>query len=40
MSFAPVQDNKNLGYFLVKFVPQDDAYWKEECLNPITLECR
>lgn len=38
MSFSPIQDNKNLGYFLVKFEPQDDAYWKKNGLNPINLE--
>ncbi|TEW52910.1 outer membrane protein assembly factor BamC [Psychromonas algicola] len=38
MSFEAVQENKNLGYFLVEFVPQDAAYWAENGLNPITLE--
>jgi len=38
MSFESVQDNKNLGYFLVEFVPQADAYWVENNLNPITLD--
>jgi len=38
MSFESVQDNKNLGYFLVKFVPQQDEYWTQKNLNPINLE--
>jgi len=38
MSFAPVQEDKNLGYFLVRFEPQDEEYWAENNLNPITLE--
>lgn len=37
MSFEPVQNDKNLGYFLVKFVPKDDKYWLEHGLNPIDL---
>jgi len=38
MSFESVQDNKNLGYFLVKFVPQEAEYWSEKNLQPIDLE--
>lgn len=38
MSFESVQNDKNLGYFLVKFVPQSTEYWEENNLNPITLE--
>ena len=38
MSFEIIQDNKNLGYFLVDFIPQNDNYWTENKLNPITLE--
>jgi outer membrane protein assembly factor BamC len=37
MSFSPVEDDKNLGYFLVKFDRQDAEYWKERNLNPIYL---
>lgn len=38
MSFEPVQDDKNLGYFLVKFVPQNEDYWTENHLNAIDLQ--
>lgn len=38
MSFKPVDNDKNLGYFLVRFVSQDDEYWSERNLNPIDLE--
>jgi outer membrane protein assembly factor BamC len=37
MSFEAVQNDKSLGYFLVKFVPQKEAYWAKNNLNPITL---
>lgn len=38
MSFETVQNDKNLGYFLVKFVPQETEYWEQNNLNPIALE--
>jgi outer membrane protein assembly factor BamC len=38
MSFKLVDSDKNLGYFLVRFVEQDEEYWQENLLNPITLE--
>lgn len=38
MSFNAVDDDKNLGYFLVKFEPQDAQYWTQRNLNPIDLE--
>ncbi|RBW45714.1 outer membrane assembly protein BamC [Psychromonas sp. B3M02] len=38
MSFKLVDSDKNLGYFLVRFVEQDEEYWQENMLNPITLE--
>lgn len=37
MSFSPVDNDKNLGYFLVKFERQDASYWTEKNLNPIFL---
>jgi outer membrane protein assembly factor BamC len=37
MSFSAVEDDKNLGYFLVSFEQQDAEYWKERNLNPIYL---
>jgi len=38
MSFSPVDNDKNLGYFLVEFESQDAQYWQERNLNPINLE--
>ncbi|WP_409439454.1 outer membrane protein assembly factor BamC [Psychromonas sp. GE-S-Ul-11] len=38
MSFKLVDSDKNLGYFLARFVEQDTEYWQENKLNPITLE--
>jgi len=38
MSFKLVDSDKNLGYFLGRFVEQDAEYWQENNLNPITLE--
>jgi len=38
MSFDLVEDDKNLGYFLVEFNPQDQEYWSDNNLNPINLE--
>jgi len=38
MSFSPVDNDKNLGYFLVKFESQDAQYWQKRNLNPINLE--
>jgi len=38
MSFKAVDNDKNLGYFLVRFESQDDDYWSERNLNPINLE--
>lgn len=38
MSFDLVEDDKNLGYFLVDFNPQDEPYWQDNNLNPINLE--
>lgn len=38
MSFNAVDDDKNLGYFLVKFKSQDAQYWNERNLNPIDLQ--
>lgn len=38
MSFNAVDNDKNLGYFLVKFESQDAEYWTEKNLNPIDLE--
>ncbi|MEL0628959.1 outer membrane protein assembly factor BamC [Psychromonas aquatilis] len=38
MSFELVEEDKNLGYFLVEFEPQDAEYWAQNNLNPIDLE--
>lgn len=38
MSFDLVQEDKNLGYFLVEFKPQNTEYWIANNLNPINLE--
>ncbi|TEW55219.1 outer membrane protein assembly factor BamC [Psychromonas sp. RZ22] len=38
MSFSMVEEDKNLGYFLVDFDSQDPEYWAENNLNPINLE--
>ena len=38
MSFELVQEDKNLGYFLVEFKPQNTEYWIDNNLNPINLE--
>ncbi|MDA7745930.1 outer membrane protein assembly factor BamC [Psychromonas sp.] len=38
MSFTMVEEDQNLGYFLVDFDSQNAEYWTENNLNPIELE--
>lgn len=38
MNFEIIEDDKNLGYFLLKYTKPNDAYWAENNLKPFELK--